>query len=302
MIDLQSFNNWVSEKLICSIIEPFNLTHNNSSIKMFIKREDLIHDTISGNKLRKLKYNIIAAEQNGCKRLLTFGGAFSNHILATASLCLEFQIPLTIMVRGDELTSASNKILSYCQKGGIDLRFLSRDTYTQLKKMNGLNYMEEEKYWCIPEGGANEQGILGASEILKDVEKYDAYIVAQGTTTTSLGIYRTMADDAKLYVVPSLRNFNCIAEMKSMSGTHEFSKKIVPLVYDELGRYGKMTETLQEFQNSIQYQTTILFDPIYTLKALFAYCKFIVSHKNQSLKSDNVLFIHTGGLNQDWWN
>ena len=95
MINLQTYLNWVEDKINNSTLENFTLDINESKVKMFVKRDDLIHETISGNKLRKLKYNVVAAIEQNCTRLVTFGGAFSNHLLATAFLCVEFQIPLT---------------------------------------------------------------------------------------------------------------------------------------------------------------------------------------------------------------
>lgn len=127
MIDLQTYTNWVSDKIKNSVVETLNFDFNNHKFEMFIKRDDLIHPIISGNKLRKLKYNVIEAVKNQCTRLITFGGAYSNHIFATAFLCVEFNIPLTVMVRGDELNEKSNKILSFCAVNGIELIFLSRE-------------------------------------------------------------------------------------------------------------------------------------------------------------------------------
>ncbi|MFM7473870.1 MAG: hypothetical protein ACKO00_08150, partial [Crocinitomicaceae bacterium] len=224
MKDLQTYSSWVADKLKNSVVEPFNFTCNNLNFELFIKRDDLIHPIISGNKLRKLKYNIIVANKNECQRLVTFGGAFSNHILAAAFLCVEFKIPLTVIVRGDELQESSNKILSFCSSNGIDLIFLARDRYLELKRMNGVEYWLNEKCWFIPEGGANHQGIIGASEIIDNKNDFDAYLVAQGTTTTSLGIYHSMSDDSILFVVPALRNFQSEEEMKKVYEAHLISK------------------------------------------------------------------------------
>ena len=302
MIDLQTYSNWVADKLKNSVVEPFNFTHNNLYFELFIKRDDLIHPIISGNKLRKLKYNILAASKYECQRLVTFGGAYSNHILATAFLCVEFSIPLTVIVRGDELNETSNKILSFCSSNAIDLIFLTRDKYFELKRMNGVEYWLNEKCWFIPEGGANQEGIMGASEIIENKNEFDAYVVAQGTTTTSLGIYHSMSDDSTLFVVPALRNFNSKEEMRKVYDAHINSKKVVPIEYEELGRYGKLTKILEEFQRKMECDTTLKLDPIYTVKALYAYTKFASTVNEESILNKKVLFVHTGGLNQEWWN
>lgn len=301
MIDLQTYTNWVSDKIKNSVVEPLNFDLNNHKFEMFIKRDDLIHPIISGNKLRKLKYNVIEAVKNQCTRLITFGGAYSNHIFATAFLCVEFNIPLTVMVRGDELNEKSNKILSFCAVNGIELIFLSRERYVELKRMNGVENRLGEKCWVIPEGGANKEGICGVSEIIDEVGVYDEYVVAQGTTTTSLGIYQSMSENSTLFVVPVLRNFRSEEEMISVNGNINFSKNLVSIYYEELGRYGKVSEQLLNFQDQIQSQTNLKFDPFYTLKAMYAYSKYVCSNNHLRSTNKKVLFVHTGGLNQEWW-
>ena len=301
MIDLQTYTNWVSDKIKNSVVEPLNFDFNNHKFEMFIKRDDLIHPIISGNKLRKLKYNVIEAVKNQCTRLITFGGAYSNHIFATAFLCVEFNFPLTVMVRGDELNEKSNKILSFCAVNGIELIFLSRERYVELKRMNGVENRLGEKCWVIPEGGANKEGIKGASEIIENSMNFDSYVIAQGTTTTSLGIYNSMPDHATLFVVPALKKFNSKEEMKKLDSSLIFKKEITSIFYEELGRYARLSDTLRDFQKIIESETTYRFDPIYTLKALYAFSKFIYSKTENSTYDNKVLFIHTGGLNQNWW-
>ena len=301
MINLQTYLNWVEDKINNSNLESFSLDINESKVKMFVKRDDLIHETISGNKLRKLKYNVVAAIEQNCTRLVTFGGAFSNHLLATAFLCVEFQIPLTLMVRGEELNQFSNKILSYCHQQGIQLIFLTRDNYKTIKRKTGVHYLGTEKCWFIPEGGANSEGVKGTEEIIDGITKFDIYVVAQGTTTTSIGIYNKMSDDSTLYVIPALKNFQSKDEMISISPSSDYRKKLISLNYDEMGRYGKKTSALSDFEKKIKNQIHFELDPIYTLKALYAFCKYTSTNHSELLSEKKILFVHTGGLNQNWW-
>ena len=302
MINLQAYNNWVSENLNKSIIESFNITYNNLNLELFVKREDLIHQIVSGNKLRKLKYNVQEAGLQDCKRLVTFGGAFSNHILATAYLCSEFKIPLTIYVRGDELSHVSNKILSYCYDQGVRLIFLPREEFKVKKMQSGVHFLDEEKCWFIPEGGANTFGIRGAAEIIQETSYFDEYVVAQGTTTTSLGIYQQMHESSSLIVVPALNNFNSKKEMEALMPEINFTKELIVLQYKEMGRYAKYTPALVQFAESINEQVHFKLDPLYTLRALYAYSKFVAIPENKRNTNKKVLFVHTGGLNQEWWD
>ena len=118
-----------------SVIEKFSFSKiNKKDVELFAKRDDLIHKYISGNKIRKLKYNIFSFYKNNCSLLVTFGGAFSNHLLATASICYELGIPCIGIVRGEELDAKSNFILSKCDSLGMKLEFVSRTNFSEQKK------------------------------------------------------------------------------------------------------------------------------------------------------------------------
>ena len=118
-----------------SRIEKFSFRKsNNKDLELFVKRDDLIHNYISGNKIRKLNQNIFSFYKNKCKKLVTFGGAFSNHLLATAALCNELSIDCVGIVRGEELNVKSNFILSKCDSLGMKLEFVSRTNFSEQKK------------------------------------------------------------------------------------------------------------------------------------------------------------------------
>lgn len=277
---------------------------NDQSTNLFIKRDDLIHSLISGNKWRKLKYNIIHVQQNNLAGVLTFGGAYSNHLLAVAMAGKIFNIKTVGVVRGDELTAQSNMILSYCDSLGMQLKFVSREDY-QFKDES--EYKQElltifENYWIIPEGGGNYQGVIGCMEIMSETSNdFDYVCVAQGTTATSLGILLSIPSTTKLLVCPSLRSFDSVSEMKNKLMRFGFDKgfieekmdQVIVLPTDDLGGYGKATDELKQFAQNFTKKTDISIDFTYNAKALYKLNEFITT---VSLVHQKILYVHTGGF------
>ena len=295
---LMSFG--ILQKLIeNSRIETFCLPNDNKfDIQLFIQRDDLIHPEISGNKLRKLKYNLKAFFENECEVLVTFGGAFSNHLLATASAAQLLNIPVVGVVRGDELTKDSNKLLQRCHELGMNLVFESRSTFSDLKHQNGVGVWQHKKAWFVPEGGANLEGILGCEEIVENVNEYDFICLAQGTTTTSIGILRKI-ENSKLLVVPVLKGFDSLQEMIALDKDNSQLIKEKTIVLDQFhfGGYAKSTEELNKFVFNFNAINACQIEPVYTGKAMFALNEFLKNKsKNESLENKKVLFVHTGGL------
>jgi 1-aminocyclopropane-1-carboxylate deaminase len=293
-------NRLPSENL--SIVERFNL--NEQALNLFIKRDDLIHPIISGNKWRKLKYNILHLNMNRMEGILTFGGAYSNHLLATAFAAKQANIPCVGIIRGEELTKDSNLILSFCHTLGMRLKFVSRNEYgyrdEPIYKQELLT--EYKNFWMVPEGGGNYQGVLGCMEIMKETENdYDFVCVSQGTTTTSIGILLSLPEKSKLLVCPALKGFDSICEMKQMlfymGFEHEFIEEklnqVIVLSTDELGKYGKASPELKLFNNSLYERMKINFDYTYNAKSLFQLNKYI---ERNSLVNEKILYIHTGGF------
>jgi 1-aminocyclopropane-1-carboxylate deaminase len=277
---------------------------NNRSVNLFIKRDDLIDEFVSGNKWRKLKYNIQNAQLLKKEGVLTFGGAFSNHLLATASACNSFGLKSIGIVRGNELNSDSNETLKRCNQLGMLLVFVSREEY---HLRNEKFYQEEllikyTNFYCIPEGGSNYYGIIGCQEILQETPNdYDHVFVAQGTTTTSAGVALSIPEKTILHVVPVLKGFNSLEEMRLLynysgleSGMIEdILSKINVLSEYHFGGYGKYTTELLTFMESFFKETGIPIDPIYTGKTLFALMDWV---EKKNVQNSNLLFIHTGGI------
>jgi 1-aminocyclopropane-1-carboxylate deaminase len=288
-----------------SIVQKIDLDNlNKRFIKLFIKRDDLIDENVSGNKWRKLHYNVEHAIQLKTEGILTFGGAFSNHLLATAAACHKIGIKSIGIVRGEELTIDSNETLKKCALLEMKLVFISRDRYAF---KNEKSFQEELSYeypnfHIVPEGGSNYYGLIGCQKILLETPNDYKYIfVAQGTTTTSAGILLSLSEESKLCVVPVLKGFDSIAEMKNLyiqSGieatyANELLNRVEVLTDYHFGGYGKYTSQLLDFMEQFFKQTKIPLDPIYTGKVLFALFDWI---EKENISNCSILFVHTGGI------
>jgi 1-aminocyclopropane-1-carboxylate deaminase len=299
---------WFAKLKSASKLERFYLPlANKESCNLFVKRDDLIDINISGNKLRKLEGNLLAAKTAGATQLLTFGGAYSNHLLASAAAAKALDLPIIGKVRGEELKPTSNALLYKCQELGMQLEFISRTAYQAQKLTSGLDL--KSKTWHIPEGGANPEGIWGCTQIYTEAlaqnnnQHFDAVFIAQGTTTTSLGILAAIPKTTQLFVVPVLKGFNSIKEMQALANLAQLNtltnhlsfpfEQVTVLDQYHHGGYAKTSEELKEFIQSFNQTNQFLIEPTYTGKALYA-----LSHELPKLQPSikNVLFIHTGGV------
>jgi 1-aminocyclopropane-1-carboxylate deaminase/D-cysteine desulfhydrase-like pyridoxal-dependent ACC family enzyme len=288
-----------------SVVQKLNIPSlSKRKINVFVKRDDLIHDEVSGNKWRKLKYNVELCSSRSNEGVLTFGGAYSNHLLATASACNYLGVKSIAIVRGDELNENSNETLRNCNRLGMKLVFTSRKQYSMRYEkvyQEQLSY-QFPNYLIVPEGGANYHGMIGCQEIMPEIEQHmDHVFVAQGTSTTSCGILMSLNNKQQLHVVPALKGYHSIEEMSALflsSGMEEEWTSNSVLNVDVLdqyhfGGYGKYTEELLFFIRDFFTAHQIKLDPIYTGKAMFALLKEIEDSKYDGT---DVLFVHTGGV------
>ena len=269
-------------------------------VALFIKREDKIHPFVSGNKFRKLKYNIDAAKKQHKKVLLTFGGAFSNHIVATAVAGNLSGFKTIGIIRGDELgenlahTLSQNETLQEAYENGMQFKFVSREEYRNKTSEEFINDLKNEfgDFYLIPEGGTNELAIKGCEEILIEEDKnFDYICCAIGTGGTISGLIKSIKEHQKVIGFPALKGGFLQQEIEQLVG-----------VYDNwglqtdyhFGGYGKYNEDLIRFINEFKEQTKIPLDPIYTAKMLFGIIEMI---KNDEFpENSKVVAIHTGGL------
>jgi 1-aminocyclopropane-1-carboxylate deaminase len=267
---------------------------NNSGLQIFLKREDKIHNIISGNKYRKLKFNLIKAKELGFKGLLTFGGAYSNHIPAVAYAAKKNGFKSLGFIRGEEIVNnyLENPTLKYSHDLGMKFNFLSRSNYKL--KTNGYYLTKLKKefkdYYFIPEGGTNALGVLGCQEILNDNDKEFDYICCSvGTGGTICGLINSSNENQKII------GFSSINKNYLLNDITKFVTNENWMVVDDFsfGGYGKVNEELIEFMNNFRLKYGILLDPIYTSKLVYGVLNLITN--NFFKPNSKILMIHTGG-------
>lgn len=261
-------------------------------VTVHLKRDDMIHPFISGNKWRKLKYNLIEAEKYSKKKLLTFGGAWSNHLLATACAGATYGYSTKAFVRGEAVV---NPVLTMCQMFGMDITYVDRDSYRDKKSLfDTLD--QKDDYYFIDEGGAGLDATRGCAELIGELlHPYDAIFCAAGTGTTAAGLaigIDTYSLNTNLHVVPVLKGGSFILdEMKTLGAS--LDKTVLHTDY-HFGGYAKTKPELIQFVKEFVAQTGVMIEPTYTGKALFALHDLIA--KDYFPKNSNILFVHTGGL------
>jgi 1-aminocyclopropane-1-carboxylate deaminase len=269
-------------------------------IELFIKREDLIHPYISGNKFRKLKYNLEEATKLKKKSLLTFGGAFSNHIVATAVAGEMAGLKTFAIIRGEELglnitkTLEENPTLRKAHESGMKFHFVSREIYRQKSSFGFIEKMKNKwgDFYLIPEGGTNIFGVQGCKEILTpDDKKFNIICCAVGTGGTIAGLINGSRRNQKIIGFPALKGNFLSEEIKKYTTNN--SKWRLQKDYT-FGGYAKYTDELINFINSFKEQTDILLDPVYTGKMMFGILDLV--KKDFFEENTKILAIHTGGI------
>ncbi len=265
-------------------------------ITLSIKREDQLHPTISGNKFRKLKYNLIAARQQGCNTLLTFGGAYSNHIAAVAAAGSEHGFKTIGMIRGEEIADKiqDNPTLKLAQAQGMQLHFVSRTDYRRKANSDFIEHLKQQfgEFYLIPEGGTNALAVQGCEEILTEQDKqdFDYICCAVGTGGTIAGMINASSKQQKILGFPALKGDFLAEEIKQWTTRTNWD---LCLDY-HFGGYAKTTPELLEFIQDFQTKTNIEIEPIYTGKMLFGILDLI--ERGYFPANSRILAIHTGGL------
>ena len=260
-----------------------------------IKRLDLVHPHISGNKFFKLKYNLLAAQQQGYKKLLTFGGAYSNHIAATAYAAQLFGFESLGIIRGEELASKPlNTTLNTAQQFGMQLQFMTREAYRQKQSPTYLAQLQQDypDYYVIPEGGTNPLAIQGCSEILSDTdrENYDLICCAVGTGGTIAGLIEASHSQQHLLGFSALKGNFLSRELEQLTEKRNWQ------ITDQYccGGYAKTTPELLQFIRTFEQQYNIPLEQIYTGKMLLGLIDLI--QQGTFPKDHRILVIHSGGL------
>lgn len=259
----------------------------------------MVHDTISGNKFYKLKYNLLQAKQQGFSKILSFGGAYSNHIFALAHACNVYGFNSIGIIRGQELASKPlNHTLQTAQSLGMELDFISRNDYRN-KHTSGFLAQLKAKYlnaYIIPEGGTNQLAVKGCSEILseEDTKNFDVIVLAVGTGGTIAGIINTCIFNNSNQQVIGFSALNSDYQTDDINKLTSNNYHNWQLYKDDVfGGYGKYNDELFKFIEGIKQQTNIPLEPIYTGKAMYCLQQLL---KQGEFVNKRILFIHTGGL------
>ncbi|WP_168382453.1 1-aminocyclopropane-1-carboxylate deaminase/D-cysteine desulfhydrase [Acinetobacter indicus] len=262
--------------------------------RISIKRLDLIHPQISGNKFFKLKYNLLAARQQGFEKVLTFGGAYSNHIAATAFAAHQFGFQSLGMIRGEELAQRPlNPTLATAQQFGMQLEFISRNAYRQKDQPDFLQRLQQQypDFYLIPEGGTNALAIQGCREILTAGDaQFDLICCAVGTGGTFAGLIEASQQHQQLLGFSALKGDFLTQEVAQLTTKRNWR------ILDDYccGGYAKTTPELIQFIQTFEQRYNIPLEQVYTGKMLRGI--FDLIDQDKIGPDQKILLIHTGGL------
>ncbi|MEJ7740863.1 MAG: pyridoxal-phosphate dependent enzyme [Chitinophagaceae bacterium] len=268
------------------------------NVRAAVLRLDKIHPVVSGNKWFKLKYYLQDALQNNYQTVLTFGGAWSNHIIATAYACRDAGMHSIGVIRGEQSLSLSTTLQSALGYG-MQLEFVDRHTFQARDKTELVKKLVNKwgRLYIIPEGGAGIPGIRGSEEILASIpyQKYSHIMCCIGTGTMFMGVVNSSLPTQELIGIPVLKGMGHLPEQ-----FREFFKEPARMdqckvLYDyHFGGYAKKTPGLIQFMNQFHQQTGIPTDFVYTAKLMFAFTDLL--EKNYFTPDSHILIIHSGGL------
>lgn len=277
------------------LVELKSQIFDQFGLKLIIKREDLNHPEISGNKWWKLKYNLEEALRFKKKTILTFGGAYSNHIYATAAAANELNLKSVGVIRGEE-TLPLNPTLSFAIKKGMELVYVSRDVYRRKTDPDFLDQLIKRfgDLYLIPEGGTNEFAIKGCEEfgrsLIEEIE-FDYVCLPVGTGGTLAGILEGLEGQKTAIGFSSLKDGAFLKD--EIAKYTRYDNWNLNQDY-HFGGYAKKTAALLDFTGDFEHKFGIALDPVYTSKMMFGI--FDLIKKGFFKKGSTLLIIHTGGL------
>lgn len=284
-----------------SPIENLHLSWLPSQYELFVKRDDLIHPIISGNKWRKLKWNIALLLQSDIKTLVSFGGAHSNHLYALAYVSNFLGLRFVAFVRGEELTVESNDTLKHLNDCGTEVYFVSRSAYRykERDKEIATHLKNLKNYLLVPEGGYNLSALEGVGELVDEIEnleEFDYILVPAGTGTTAAGVIKRLFEknsNASVVVFNVLKPDFIGENITRLIGTqNKLNFEIVSGYH--FGGFGRYTSELKYFKEEFESQSKILIDMVYNAKLLYGLKDLL--QKAYFPNGSRILWIHTGGV------
>lgn len=278
--------------------EAFDQTH----IQVWIKRDDLNHPTIQGNKWHKLKLNLMAAEHQHKHQLLTFGGAYSNHIAATAAAAFERRWSSIGLIRGDELAhnhQAWSPTLKQAQRHGMTFEFVDRQTYRLRHHQAWLSALQQRypQAYILPEGGSNPLAVNGLESVINELNQqcpgWTHLLCAVGTGGTLAGLAKFAGNHQQVWGMASLKNAEYLSEqIKHWAGLDKTNWRLITEFHG--GGYAKTNADIDARMSAFERDFAIDLDPIYTAKMVFGFYQLLQA--GAFAPNSRVILYHSGGL------
>ena len=285
--------DWEVNTPVQEILDPML---GQAGVRILVKRDDLTDPVIMGNKWRKLKYNIQSALARNVETIITYGGAHSNHIAATAAAANQAGLRSIGIIRGEELTPSSNPTLSMAAAHGMTFHFVSRSDYKHLKDKLALPHTITSRHLILPEGGTNELAVKGCAELVNEIDvDYDILTTPVGTGGTMAGVLRGLGGSREVWGFSALRGKWIEDDFLSTLRKHDIPHRNYKIFQDEtFGGYARFKLSLIQFILDFKQKNGILIEPIYTGKMFFSVWELV---KNaQIARGCTLLMLHTGGL------
>lgn len=279
------------------VVEVFPSFLKNTGISLKVKREDLNHPFVSGNKWWKLKLNLEEAKKQNLEILLTFGGAYSNHIYATAAAASSLGLRSIGIIRGEEPTRL-NKTLQFAKDRGMHLHFISRTSYKDKGNDHFVETLHDRfgDFYLIPEGGTNALAVEGVKQFARMLNQVDCDVICApvGTGGTLAGLIQGSNVSRKILGFSVLKNGSFLREVIENLNAKESISHWELLTDYAYGGYGKKNEEVEKFISDFFKETSIPLDFVYTAKMMMGIRDLIV--KGYFKRGTTILAIHTGGL------
>lgn len=275
------------------IVEITDPIVEKAGVRLLMKREDLNHPLVSGNKWWKLKYNLEEAQHQSKRTLLTFGGAYSNHIYATAAAAAELGFNSIGIIRGEE-TLPLNNTLSFAVEQGMDLHYVSREHYRTKTTRDFINQLQQQfgDFYLIPEGGSNELAVAGVSGFAQTLgHDFDYVCCAVGTGGTLAGLIKGLPSK-EIIGFSVLKNGEFLNHDVASRAGEQQNWKIMTDYH--CGGYAKTNAALEQFIQQFEKRSSIPLDHVYTGKMMAGVYDLI--QKGYFQKGSTILTLHTGGL------
>lgn len=273
-----------------------NAATDGAGVRLYVKRDDLIHPTVSGNKWRKLKYSLLDAQARDAHAILTFGGAYSNHLYATASAGHALGLRTIGIVRGLELEGKENATLQFCREQGMELHFVSREEYRQRNSEEYLQRLAADfgQPYLIPEGGSTAYALKGVAEMVTEVRaslgaEPDYFATAAGTGGTAAGI---LSAGSRVLAFSALKGGDFLRE--DIARLYPTGEHLTLFTDYHFGGYAKWNEPLLAFMRDFRAEFGIQLEQVYTAKMFYGL--FDLIRNGYFRPGTTIVAVHTGGL------